>query len=165
MPLHIQGFSAFSLNGLGLHNIALEFGSTVEGHTTMSAIASSPTQLTKQTRASPRTLHLMYYEISCVPVCLSSGTTLQVASQKCGSPWAIITRMKSTGLGRCNTQLGLNDVGWSSFEAIESIKSSTNCCLAVPEPAACRSRRSGVSHLSFPKTPLGVAGVKRLQLR
>ena len=62
IPLRIQGFSAGSLNGLVLHNIALEFGDTFQGPTRVGAITCSPTQLTKHTRNSPRTLHLIHYE-------------------------------------------------------------------------------------------------------
>ena len=45
-----------------LHNLALEFGGTFLGQTRIGAIACSPTQLTKQMRTSPRTLHLVHYE-------------------------------------------------------------------------------------------------------
>ena len=62
LPLKIQGFSAGSLNGLVLHNIALEFGTTFFGHTRLGAIACSPTQLTKHTATCRRKLHLVHYE-------------------------------------------------------------------------------------------------------
>ena len=62
LPLKIQGFSAGSLTGLVLHNIALEFGTTFLGHTRLGAIACSPTQLTKHTAKCRRTLHLVHYE-------------------------------------------------------------------------------------------------------
>ena len=62
LPLKIQGFSAGSLSGLVLHNIALEFGATFVGHTRLGAIACSPTQLTKHTPKCRRSLHLVHYE-------------------------------------------------------------------------------------------------------
>lgn len=61
VSLTIHGFSAGSLNGLVLHNLAMEFLGTLRGPTIVGAIACAPSQLEKHLRNSPRGLHLIHY--------------------------------------------------------------------------------------------------------